>query len=72
LNGEDCMIVDMSHSAVSCLVIKNENIVDVYKINFGGNAASEYLSALMFNKFFDSKKNYKDLIKFKKLWNFFG
>lgn len=64
MNGEDCMVVDMSHSAVTCLVIKDMRIVDGHKINFGGNAAGEYLSALMFNKFFDSKKNYRNLIPY--------
>lgn len=63
LGGESCMVVDMSHSATTCLVIKSGDVVDGYKINFGGNAAGEYLSAVMFNKFFDSKKNYRSLLQ---------
>ncbi|CAD26557.1 ACTIN-RELATED PROTEIN [Encephalitozoon cuniculi GB-M1] len=62
LGAEDCMIVDMSHSATTCLVIQEGRIADVYKINFGGRSAGDYLSALMFNKFFDGKKNYRALI----------
>ncbi|KAG5859651.1 hypothetical protein KMI_05g08330 [Encephalitozoon hellem] len=64
LGREDCMIIDISHSATTCLVIQSEQIVDVYKINFGGKAGGEYLSAVMFNKFFDSKKNYRGLIPY--------
>lgn len=64
LDREDCMIIDMSHSATTCLVIQAEQIVDVYKINFGGKAGGDYLSAVLFNKFFDSKKNYRGLVPY--------
>ncbi|ADM11487.1 actin-like protein [Encephalitozoon intestinalis ATCC 50506] len=64
MSGEDCMVVDMAHSATTCLVICGGRIMDVYKINFGGKAAGDYLSALMFNKFFNGKKNYKGLIPY--------
>ncbi|KAM0672455.1 Actin- protein 5 [Ordospora colligata] len=64
MRGEDCMVVDMSHTAVTCLVIYGGRIADVYKINFGGCAAEEYLCMLMFNKFFDNKKSYGELVKY--------
>lgn len=61
--GEDGMVIDMSHSATTCLVIIERRIVDVYKINFGGWAAGEYLSAVMSNRFFDGKRNYRSLVQ---------
>lgn len=64
LSGEDCMIIDMSHSAVTCIVIKGKGIVDAYKINFGGNAAGEYISSLMSSKFSDNRRNYKGLVPY--------
>jgi len=66
MKDEDCMVVDMSHTAVTCLVIYSGRIADVYKINFGGCAAEEYLCLLMFNKFLDGKKSYGGLVKYLK------
>jgi actin-related protein 5 len=64
MKGEDCLVIDMSHSAVTSIVILGGKIVECYKINFGGKAAGDYLAALMPTKCRDSRKSYRSLVPF--------
>lgn len=41
------LIIGIGHSSVTCYLLKNQKIADVYKINYGGKLALNYLSNII-------------------------
>ncbi|KAF5140888.1 actin-like protein [Vairimorpha ceranae] len=65
-NIYDGIIISLGNISICVYVVKNKKILDVYKINYGGKFALQYLTNILRYKFKESNKDYKNLLNYLK------